>query len=237
MATTFLVLKQNALEMVDHPITDASALTKMGIFINQTLQEIYALDQGRRLVQDTTTIATVAAQEYVEFATATPVVTATATPDEILNVYQTEDDIQLVRWSMDQYREFFPDVTNANGNPTHYARWRDRLYLYPRPDSAINLLLDIWVYPVALSADGDTPLLEIKYDEWILMGAAFRWMRLIDPDDSTKIGTFKALYDDLTRKYGEDLNREPSRKPVLRSHSDSGVNSRTRDFVSPVPSP
>ena len=232
-ATTFLNLKLNALKMVDHPVSDSVGLDRMGVFINQTLNEIYSMDEGRRFVEDTLTLATVASTEYVAFSTGTPALNTTGMPDEIRSVYQTTDDIYLKRWTMAEYRKNFPDVSTASGNPTHYARWRDRLYLYPRPSGAINLLLDIWVSMPDLAADGNQSLLDKKYDEWILAGAAYRWVRMIEPDDSTKIASFKAIYDELTAKFGYDLTREPSREPMLGSHRTRG-NFTNYDFVTPA---
>lgn len=218
--TAFSTLYTNALTIVDHPTTDASAQTTMKLFINQTLQDLYQLS-GKRLLQDRGTVSTVANQEFVTLAGITLLVNAGASfsVDELVNVYQLSDDIKLIRWDMQQYRRFFTDVSSAGGNPTHYARFTDRLYLYPRPASVITLYVDCYVNAPNLSLDADTSLIIPKFDEVILSGAAYRWHKFIEPDDANKILLFKRIYDESKKQLEIELSHEEDRLPVARNHA------------------
>lgn len=233
--TAFLALKQTGLQMVNEPDDNTTSLTRMGTFINQSYQEVVAY-MGRRVLEDTTTVSTVADQEYVALSSMTPAVNTTSTVDEFSRVYQTTTDNALERWSIQQYRQKVPDVSTAEGTPLAYARWRDRLYLFPRPDAVITLYADIWVVPIALSGDADTMVASLthKYDEWILAGAVYRWFQFIDPDDPTRSTYFKNIYDELTKRFSSDLKREPDRRPVNKSHNDVIGLDNFLNFQTPV---
>ncbi len=224
MANTALsTLYANALSMADHPSADTTAVTKMKLFINQTLQELYS-GPGRRCLEDNGSVATVANQEYVELSNIT-LVRNTGTSysvDEISRVYQTTDDITLERWSMQKYRTMAPDVSSYTGNPIAYARWRDRLYLYPRPTSAITLYLDVWVSAIPLTLDADMSLILPKYDEAILSGAVYRWYTFIEPGESTKISVMKGKYDELKAIFERDMEKQPDNIPVVGCHGEYG---------------
>jgi hypothetical protein len=227
MANTALsVLQTNALTMADHPTADVTAQNTMKLFINQTLQELYQMS-GQRLLQDRGTITTVANQEYVLISGITILVNATFPLDEIVNIYQLSDDIKLIRLDIKEYRRIFADVTSQGGNPTHYARFTDRLYLYPRPSSAIVLYIDCYTLAPNLSAAGDVSLISPKFDEVILSGTVYRWHKYIEPDDSNKILIHKKIYDELKMKFEIELNREEDRIPVARSH----INDDYREYA------
>lgn len=218
--TAFSVHITNALTMCDRPTTKATDIANIKLFINQTLQDLYKTS-ARRLLQDIGTIATVASQAYVALANATLAINSGNgfSIDEISRIYQTTDDVYLERWTPQQYRAIFPDTSNASGNPTAYARWaNDRLYLYPRPASVINLLIDCWIQCPALSLNGDLSLIPPKFDEVILQGARYRWFQFVEPDDSQKIKTFKSIYDELKKEMELELDRDPDRISISNGH-------------------
>jgi len=230
--TSFLTLKQNALKIVDHSISDTAALSIMGTFINQTIQEIANSPQGRKLVEDYGTVSTVADQEYVELSNLTGTRFSGYAIDEISKVYQKEDDIDLDRITIQQYRYEFPDPSVESGNPYLYARWAERLYLRSRPSAVITLYVDFWVVPSVLSADGDACDFAPRFDEWVLTGAAYRWKKTFEAEDQTQVVIAKNAYDEASARFGLALNREPDRRPVAKSQGC--VRRVRREFVSPA---
>ena len=227
-ATQLTTLLDNSLRLVDHPITDTNARTRMTICINNALQEIYAdmLASHYDLhMQASGTIATVTNQEYVALSSL-----AAGDVDKVMGVYQISDDIRLSQITRSNYTSKFADVTTESGNPEEYAIWNKRLYLYPRPSSVITLYIDYWKRVGNLSGTTDTPAFEAKYDALIYAKARFWWHSMLEPDDVAKANYLNQQYEILKGKMLQ--NAYPDREVISRSHNDPEV--AEWDFVSPV---
>lgn len=196
------------------------------ICLNIGLHKCYDLAKESKYLEayPTTNIATVAGVDYVELD-------QEAELDDIEAITETTNSRKLVRRSWGWYRRHVPDPSQVTGNPLYYIRRGDRLYLTPRPNSAITLTIDFNKYMGDLKSGDDQPLFPTHYDGWVIAEAMVEWHKMEDPtavppliieerDDARKIalgGIFTAY--DYSLQSGsncepEELSAWPYKRPI-----------------------
>lgn len=172
--------------------------------INKALQKMYALIKDSKFLQayPTTNLVSTSGQDYIELGTVTDL-------DEIASIQDTTNYIKLVKIPWYKYRQLSPDPSVNTGVPTHYARLFNRIYLYPRPSSAITYTTDYIKTYSYLSDDGDLALIPARYNFWIYSEAEVEWYKMQDASAVPKIVISE-----------RDANREIAIKDILSGFNE-----------------
>jgi len=147
---------------------------------------------------DTTSLASTAAQDYIELA-------AIGDLDDITNLTETTNNIKLIRIPFYRYRELSPDPSQTSGTPVHYTRLFDRIYLSPRPASAIEYTADYVKIITDLSAGADTALIPAKYNYWIYAESHVFWAIQEDPEAIAVVQNLKLHARDMAQVATGDI--------------------------------
>ena len=144
--------------------------------INFALHECYKLVKDSRYLESPgpQTISSVANQDYIDLDSITEL-------DDIESITEATNKLKLTRKSWNWYRRMVPDPSNATGVPGFYIRRNNRVYLTPRPTSAISYIFDFRKFTDDLSDEGQFSLLPSKYDGWIIAEAKVKWSEMEDP--------------------------------------------------------
>ena len=132
--------------------------------INRALQLIYALIKDSKYLEayPTTALSSTANQDYIDLD-------PEAYLDDIDAITETTNQkIRLTRRSWSWYRTNYPDPSQAVGDPVYYIRRGNRVYLAPRPSSAVPYTIDYRKIPKELSLGGDVPLIPNSLDFWVV---------------------------------------------------------------------
>lgn len=159
------------------PNADSDSLGERArLCLNQALHMIYSLIKDSRYLEayPTTNLSTTANQDYVDLD-------PEAYLDDIDAITETTNDRKLIRKSWSWYRRNYPDPSQVSGEPLYYIRRGNRVYLAPRPSSAIPLTIDFRKLTDDLKLNGDISLLPTRYDYWIIAEAKVIWFEMEDP--------------------------------------------------------
>ena len=132
--------------------------------INRALQLIYALIKDSKYLEayPTTALSSTANQDYIDLD-------PEAYLDDIDSITETTNQkIRLTRRSWSWYRTNYPDPSQAVGDPVYYIRRGNRIYLAPRPSSAVPYTIDFRKIPQELKLGGDVPLIPNSLDFWVV---------------------------------------------------------------------
>lgn len=186
-STSFSELIKKFLKAIDNYASDLTRSTTStdqnttgevaGICINLALHKCYDLVKISKYLQalPTTSLVSTASQDYIELEILSNL-------DEIESIMDTSNNIRLLRKSWNFYRKNYPDPSKVNGNPIIYARRNNRIYLAPRPTTAITYTTDFVKLTNDLVNDGDVPLLPTNYDYWVIDEAKVIWAEMEDAD-------------------------------------------------------
>jgi len=169
---------------------DGSAGDQATRVINQALQKIYGMISDSTWMQSNpSTLASVADQEYIELSGISDI-------DHVTSIRDTTNDQTLVRIPLWKYRQMVPDPSANTGTPSAYTRLFNRLYLTPRPTSAITYQVDYRKNVSNLSSGSDKAAIPIKFNYWIIAEAHLFWQRMVDPADTATMNSLVALATD-----------------------------------------
>src|SRR3990167_3898106 len=179
--STLTTLRSRFLRMIDnYNASDLTGTNSSGdladLCINDALQLIYSLVKSTRHMESyvSTSFASTSGQDYIEISGITDL-------DEVRAIRDTTNDYTLIAMTADQYFRWSPDRSNQTGVPTHYCRIFNRIFLFPRPSSAITYSTEYIKIYARLSADSDQALIPSKFDDWILKEARVLWFMMEDP--------------------------------------------------------
>lgn len=232
--STLTVLQKKLLLSVDNYNAgdlsgDGSAGDQATRALNQALQKIYSMIKDSRYVQaypDTTSLASVAGTDYIALSGITDL-------DAIIAITDPTNQYKLTQIPFWKYRMWSPDPSQSTGTPTHYARIFDRIYLYPRPDAAVDYTVDYQRTYADLSSGSDQAAIPAKYDYWIIAEAALHWQRMKDPADLATMQTYKLMVDEAREAAEKDIYGDFDQEKVAESHWDHYEATHLR-FDSPV---
>lgn len=201
LRTNFLISKADMYDANDLTGT-ASAGDRADRCINQALQKIYSMVSDTRYLEaNPGSLSSVADQEYIELSGISDL-------RQIKSIVEATNDLKLVRIPFWQYRIWSPDPSNVTGTPTHYARLFNRIYLFPRPTSAITYTVDYEKTISDLSSDSDQAGVPAKYNYWILAEAHYFWQLMIDPSDTAAMSVIIAAASDAREQALRDIYAE-----------------------------
>ena len=80
-----------------------------------------------------------------------------------------------------------PDRANATGVPIYYTRLFNRIFLYPRPSSAITYSTEYIKLIARLSSDSDQAGIPAKFDDWIMKESRVIWFMMENPREMPAI--------------------------------------------------
>jgi len=194
---------------VDYDISDDDLDTLIIDMMNDNLRIIRQWLFNRHLwkeISASTTLATIALQEYVSMATITDF-------DEL--IVQSERDqhrtIELV--SYEDYKNAFPDPTiNTASVPDVAAIWNDKVYFGPTPDSIITIYFD-YIKTVTEVASGDDLPFSDKFDPLLIAMCKESIKEWLDDKNSValsfatgKVADLKKILIDGSDNFG--MNRQ-----------------------------
>lgn len=150
--------------------------------INEALQEIYAQLKASRYLEayGSTALISVSGQDYIELSGITDL-------DEIKSIKDTTNNLTLFYISAADYFFQIPNPANVSGTPYRFCRIFNRVYLTPRPDSAITYTTEYIKNYARLSSDSDRALIPGQYDNWIYAEAKVLWLEMEDSSNVTAI--------------------------------------------------
>lgn len=209
------------------PTTDSNTSGEIaGICINYALHTCYDEIKDSKYLEayPTTALISTANQDYIELEGLTDA-------DEFEAILDTGNNIKLQEKTWYFYRKNYPDPSKVTGVPLIYVRRNNRIYLAPRPTSAIQYTADFVKLTNDLTDDADVPLLPEHYDYWIIAEAMVWWGKMENPGEIPPI--FISDRDDARNKavnaimsgYDMDLEAE--------SHWNEG-RIGYRDYQRPV---
>lgn len=152
------------------------------VCINFALHKIYSLIKDSKYLENfpVTTLASTTSQDYIDLD-------PEAFLDDIESITDTTNDYKLIKKSWGWYRRHAPDPSAATGTPIYYIRRGSRVYLTPRPTSAITYTVDFKKLVGDLKLNGDLPLIPTQYDIWIISEAKFEWFVMEDPSSVPQV--------------------------------------------------
>lgn len=101
--------------------------------------------------------------------------------DDVEAIMDTTNEQRLVRYSWSWYRTHYPNPANQTGTPEAYIIRSDRLYLAPRPVSALPYTIDFKKLTKDLKLANDIPLLPSNYDGWVIAETKVKFYEMEDP--------------------------------------------------------
>ncbi len=199
--------------------------------INQGLQLIYSLIKDSHYMQSnpSTSLASTSGQDFINLSGISDI-------DEILSLTETVNDVKLTKISFWRYRSANPDPSNATGVPTHYARLFDRIYLFPRPDSAITYVADYHKRIDDLSSTTDRAGVPSKFNYWIFAEARVFWQIMEDRTDVASLNMLQAHAERIRATALNDVFAEFDMSLGSDAHflTDEEIVPRVRRFDSPI---
>lgn len=229
--STLTVLRNKFLKLIDNwnsgDLTGTNSAGEVAdLCINDGLQLIYAQIKASKFMQayGSTSLVSTSGQAYIALSAITDM-------DEIVSLKDTTNRITLIEIQAQEYFRQVPDPAQSTGTPIRYCRIFNRIYLDPRPTSAITYTTEyVKVYP-RLAADADQALIDSKYDDWIMKEAHCIWMKMEDPA-SAGLAFLVRERDDAREIYINDIMSNFDLKVVARSHFSRGR--RWRYWDSPI---
>lgn len=161
---------------------DSSSGDQANKAINKALQKCYQLIRDSRFMQayPTTSLVSTSGQDYIDLGAVTDL-------DEIISLQDTTNIVKLVKIPWHKYRTMAPDPSQMTGVPYYYSRLFNRIYLLPRPSSAITYTAEYIKIYSELSADADQALIPSMYNYWIYSEAEVEWYKMQDANNIPQI--------------------------------------------------
>lgn len=146
------------------------------VCINLALHKIYSLIKDSKYLEayPVTTLSSVAGQDYIDLD-------PEAFLDDIESINDQTHQYPLTQKSWAWYKRTIGDPSQVTGDPLYYIRRNNRVYLTPRPTSAIAYLISFRKLTVDLKLGGDMPLLPVQFDTWIIHEARLEHYIMEDP--------------------------------------------------------
>lgn len=231
--STLSVLRSRFLRLIDnYNSNDLSGTNSSGdvadLCINDALQTIYSLIKSSRHTDaySLTSLVSTADQAFINLS-------AISNIDEILAIKDTANQTKLRKITPEQYFMRSPDPASNTGRPIEYCRIFNRIYLNPRPTSAITYTTEYKkIYP-NLSSDSSVALIPSKYDRWIMAEALVIWLMGEDPNATAAINTAQKERERCERIFMNDIDSHFDEAPQGASHFLDGEVSG-RMFSSPI---
>ena len=231
--TKKLLLSMDSYNSDDTAIETPSTLTvdslaeRARLCLNLALGTMYGLIKNSKYLDafPTTSFVATASQDYIELDIV-PML------DDVETVTDTDNEEQLIRKSWAWYRRNYPDPTAQTGTPDYYIIRNDRMYLAPRPSSAVNYLVDFRKRTRDLRLNGDIVLIPEQYDGWIIQESKVKWYEMEDPTSvpplviSERDGIRQIALDTILTGY--DYER------VSASHFNRNSEPRSYGYQRPV---
>ena len=231
--TTLSNLRSRFLRLVDsYNANDLTGVNSSGdiadLCLNNGLQLIYSQLKASKFLQGyaSTSLVSVAAQAYIELSGISDL-------DEIASMKDTANNISLQWVPPWVYFDDIPDPADDTGTPFQYTRIFNRVYLRPRPTSAITYTTEYIKNYARLSADADQALIPAKYDDWIYKEAKVQWYQHLEPENVGVIGLAIKERDEARSIYLGDALAGFNEVMVSESHwGRTGL--RQRIYDSPI---
>lgn len=102
---------------------------------------------------------------------------------------------------------WFRSQKDLSGQPRYFFREGQVLILYPYPDAAYPIGLDIKIKPKTLTADVDCPLIPEEWHEVILLAARVRAFRALMEFDKASIAQNELVSEIRSKMNTEDIER------------------------------
>ncbi len=183
--------------LADYNIVDTDLDTLIIKTINFGLKRMkqWFLDEGMyRQIGASTTLSTVANQEYVDISA------APADLDQPIKLTERENDSPIEVISFQRYRELFPDPSaDSASTPDVAAFYGDRIYFGPRPSQVLTIYFDYINLVTKVVSGGSSPF-DDKYDELIVAIGIEYLVKFLDRNNATAIVTAKNDVDDLYKR-------------------------------------
>lgn len=146
------------------------------VCINLALHKIYSLIKDSKYLDayPVSTLPSVINQDFIDLD-------PEAFLDDIESMNDEVNDYPLTQKSWSWYKRNVPDPSQTTGNPLYYIRRGNRVYITPRPTSAINYVIAFRKLTVDLKLGGDYSLLPVQYDTWIIHEARVEHYLMEDP--------------------------------------------------------
>lgn len=200
-----------------------------GLCINEALQLIYSQLKASKFLQDydSSALISTANQAYIDLS-------AISNLDEIVALRDTTNNLILQYIAPEIYFLTTSNPANDTGTSFQYTRIFNRIYLKPRPVSAITYLANfLKTYP-RLVATSDQSLIPMKFDPWTYAEAKVLWLEMMDKNNIAAIESAKTERDRTAQILLSDAMSQFDYVPQAESHWD-GVNGyRQRIFKSPI---
>lgn len=134
----------------------------------------------------------------------------------VLSVRNDTDDTKLYQLDgWDAQVRAYPN-RDEQGDPYHYRVLGNNLHLYPVPASAKTIEIFYRASPTAMSADGDTPGIPVRYHDALVIGALME--AYLDDADYERLGALGKRWDDYIRQAVLELTGSRHESyPYLRS--------------------
>lgn len=204
--------------MLAATLHDSSLVSKVGDWINETINDIHARTNFA-YVQVSTSFNTVQGQQEYSFSS---IQVASKPIEKMLYVRDRANKISLEEISYATlYDENAAPEDDTQGNPLAYYTKDEVVGLWPIPGSAITLYVDYKKITADLTADSDTPDLPIPWTDVIVLGAEARGLRYLKREDWTAT---HALYENEVRRRIAALQLSPNRRFRFKKQEEKPNN-------------
>lgn len=232
--SSLTVLRNRFLKLIDnYNGSDLSGTNSSGevadLCLNDGLQTIYAIIKASRHTDaySSTALVSVANQAYIDLSAITDI-------DEIVAIMDTTNQWKLTEVSPEWYFRNVPDPSGVTGTAHIYTRIFNRIYLNPRPTSAITYTTQYKKAYPPLTNDSDTALIPSKYDRWIMAEAWVIWLMGEDINAVGAIQIAQAERERCEQRFLNDIFSNFDYVPMSASHFLENENRRWLPYQSPM---
>lgn len=197
---------------------DNSLSTKVGDFVNETINTIHNRTD-HIFLKTSDTLTTVAAQQ--EYSIATDI---DANVDKIISIVSRDPEFYFQEYNKQDLMQFDPDITNEQSDPWAYYIQDDVLGLYPVPSGVNTLYVDYYKFTSDLTADADLPDIPLRWTQVIVDGAVFRGLKWLRPGNPEIWTPQEALFEKGLAQMVAINQHKPNLRIRLKAQSE---------FVSP----
>lgn len=216
--STLATLRARFLKMSDnYNAEDLTGTNSSGeladICIDEALQTIYSDIKNSRYLDAyaSTALVSVADQSYIELS-------AISDLDELLALKDTTNQISLIEVPAWKYFQDISDPSISTGTSYRYCRIFNRIYLDPRPTSAITYTTEYKKTYARLSSDSDTALIPSKFNPWIYEEARVKWLMGEDINNAGAIQIAQAERNRVREIALADIGSQFNEVSVSASH-------------------
>lgn len=201
----FLDLSEHAARLAQYRPGDATDIARAKEAVNEGYLQACAGGYPFDFLQQEGTWAVTAGSDTYTYASiGTAISVSGGTIQEIETMVNDTDGYPLRSmswWDLEKMAASTQDG-DSTGAPTHWAKWGNRIRIYPSPDQAYELAAFVRLTPSIMSGDTDTPLIPLHFRRPVI--CSYAAAQLLRQEDGGEAANLAIHFE---RKYENDFEK------------------------------